>query len=96
MNCGIVDFAWGLKKTVKHVSDGYTNCNWCFRYSHQILVKRTIGLENKRTRGDNPNYSIVEIGQNSEKSSEDLKKLVTQPPVKDHQLTDVKYSREVQ
>ena len=42
---------------------------------------------NKRTSGDHPNYSIVEIGQNTEKSPGDLRRLaVTQtrrgkPPV---------------
>ena len=37
---------------------------------------------------DHPNYSIVEFGQNTEKSPRDLQKLVaTQTPVKDHQLT---------
>ena len=43
---------------------------------------------NKRTSLDHLNYSIVEIGQNTEKSPEDLRRLaVTQTPVKDHQLT---------
>ena len=38
--------------------------------------------------GNHPNYSIVEIGQNKEKSPGDLRRLiVTQAPVKDHQLT---------
>ena len=37
--------------------------------------------------GDHPNYSIVENGQNTEKSPGDLRRLsVTQTPVKDHQL----------
>ena len=35
--------------------------------------------------GDHPNYSIVEVCQNTEKSPVDLKKFVTQTPVKDHQ-----------
>ena len=35
--------------------------------------------------GDHPNYSIVENGQNTEKSPGDLRTLVT--PVTDHQLT---------
>ena len=49
------------------------------------LVK---GLRNKRTSEDNPNYSIAEVGQNTEKSPEDLKGLVVpQTPGKDHQLT---------
>ena len=38
--------------------------------------------------GDNPNNSIIENGQNTEKSSGDLRRLaITQSPVKDHQLT---------
>ena len=38
--------------------------------------------------GDHPNNSIVEIGQNTKKNSEDMKRLaVFQPPVKNHQLT---------
>ena len=41
-----------------------------------------------RTSGDHPNYSIVENGQNTEKSPGDLRGLVvTQAPVKNHQLT---------
>ena len=49
------------------------------------LVK---GLGNRRTSGDNPNYSITEIGQNTEKSPGNLWRLaVTQTPVKDRQLT---------
>ena len=52
------------------------------------LIKGTRGLGNKRTSGDNTNYSIVEIKQNTEKSPGDLRRLaVTQIPVKDHQLT---------
>ena len=49
------------------------------------LIKR---LENKRMSGDNPNYCITKIGQNTEKSPEDLRRLaVTQTPVKDPHLT---------
>ena len=48
----------------------------------------TGGLENKRTGRDHPNYSIVEIGQNIEKSPGDLRTLaVTQTLVRNHQLT---------
>ena len=50
------------------------------------LVKRTAGLRNKRS-GGNLNYSIVEISQNTEKSSGDLRRLVvTQTPLKDYRL----------
>ena len=49
------------------------------------LVK---GLEGLDTSGDHPNYSIVEIGQNTKKSPGNLGRLaVTQTPVENHQLT---------
>ena len=39
-------------------------------------------LGKKRTSRDHPNYSIVELGQNTKKSPENLRRLaVTQPPV---------------
>ena len=45
-------------------------------------------LRNNKTSGDYSNNSIVDIGQNTEKSPGDLSKLaVTQTPVEDHQLT---------
>ena len=48
----------------------------------------TGGLGNKRTGGDHPNYSISEIGLNTEKYPEDLRRLpVDQTPVRKHQLT---------
>ena len=40
------------------------------------LDKGTGGFENKRTREDLPNYSIIKIGQNTEKSARDLRRLV--------------------
>ena len=47
---------------MEHESDGYTNCNQCSWYSHQMIGKRTRGLGNKSISGDNPNYSIAVIG----------------------------------
>ena len=45
------------------------------------------GLGNKRTSGDHPNYSIIEIDQITEKSPGDLKRLaVTQTQVRNHPL----------
>ena len=71
----------GIEKTVE--SDGDTNCNWCSYNSHQRISTRTEGLGNKRMSGDHPNYGNSEIGQNTEKSPEDLSKLaVTQTSVK--------------
>ena len=73
----------GIEKIVEHEGDSCTNCNWCSWYSHQRIGKMT-----KKTSGDNPNYSIGEIGQNTKKSPGDLRRLVvTQTPVKDHKLT---------
>ena len=63
------------------------NCNWYFLYSYQRIGTRTGGFGNKRTCGDNPNYSIDEIGQDTEKSTGDLMKLtVTLSQVEDHKL----------
>ena len=57
-------------------------------YSHQKIGIRTVGLGNKRTSGDHPNYSIVKIGWNTEKSPGDLNRLVvTQTLVRNHWLT---------
>ena len=52
-------------------------------------------VENQRTRRDHPNYSIVEIGQNTEDSPGDLMRLaVTQIPVKDYRIALVWKIRE--
>ena len=76
------------KGIVEHKSDVYTNCDWCFWYSHQRILKETGGLGNKKTSGDHPNYNTFEIGQNTEKSPGDLRRIaVTQTSVKDYQLT---------
>ena len=46
------------------------------------------GLEDLEVGGDHPNDSIIENGQNTEKSPGDLRRLaVTQTPVKNHHLT---------
>ena len=69
---------------MEHVGDNYTNHDWCFWYSHQKIIK---GTEGWRMSGDNPNYNIIENGQNTEKSPGDFRRLaVTQTQVKDHQL----------
>ena len=57
------------KKTMEPGGDVDTNANWCTHNDHQRLGKEA------GTR-DHPNYSILKIGFNTEKS-----------PVKDHQLT---------
>ena len=77
----------GIEKTVEYENDDNTNCNWCSLCSHHRISRRNWGLGNKRTSGDHPNYCIIEIGQNTEKSLGDLRRLaVTQTPVRNHQL----------
>ena len=71
-----------MTKTGEHESDSDTNCT-CSQYSQQRIGTRIEVLENKRASFDLPNYGFVKIGQNTEKSPGDLKKLVvTQTPVK--------------
>ena len=60
---------------MEHESVGDTNCNWSSWSSHQRIDIKTRGLGNNRTSEDHPNYSIVEISQNTEKSPGDLKRL---------------------
>ena len=51
------------------------------------IIKGPGGLGSWRTSGVYPNDSIIEYGQNTEKSPGDLRKLaVPQTPVKNHQL----------
>ena len=79
-----------LEKTVEYENGGDTNCDWCTRYIHQRIGTMTGGLGNKRTSGDHPNYSIIVISQNTEKSPGDLRRLaVTQTLVRNHRLTVV-------
>ena len=56
---------------MEHESDDYTNCNWGSWYSHQRIGTRTGGFENNGKGGDSPNYSIVDISQNTDKSPGD-------------------------
>ena len=83
-----LDFAKELKKkqTMEHENGVNTNSNWVSWFSHQRIDKKTGGLGNNRS-GDHLNYSIIKIGQNTEKSLGDLRRLaVSQTPLKDHQL----------
>ena len=52
-----------------------------------MIIRGSGGLGSLRTSGNNPNYSIIENGQNTEKSPGDLRRrVVIQTPVKDHQV----------
>ena len=58
---------------MEHESDGDTNCNWRAWYSLERMGTGTGGLGKKWTSSDHPNYSILEIGQNTKKSPRDLR-----------------------
>ena len=65
------DLARELKKLYE--SNVYTNYNWCFWCSRKRIIKGTGGFGNKRRSGDYPNDYTIEIGQNTEKSPDDLR-----------------------
>ena len=65
-----------IKKTMELKSNGDTNFEWCTRNTPQRYDKWTGRLRNQRTSRDHSDYSIVKIGQNTEKSPGDLRKLI--------------------
>ena len=68
--------------------DSDTNCNRWDLNNLQRISKGTERVRNQSTSRDHPNDSIIKIGQNTEESPGDLRRLaITQTPVKDHQLT---------
>ena len=81
-------------KKLEHKSDNYINCNWCSWYSHQKIGTRTGELGNNGMGGDCPNYSIDEIGQNTEKSLGDSRRLVViQTPGRNRQQALMRKTR---
>ena len=73
---------------MEHEGDDYTNCYWCIQHGNLRIIKGPGGFGSWRPSGDHPNNSIIENGQNTEKSPGDFRRLaVTQSPVKNHQLT---------
>ena len=76
-----------LKTTVEYESDDNTNCNLCSGYSYQKICTKTRELGNKSANRDHPNYCIIEIGLNTQKSPGDLRRLIIQTPVRNYQLT---------
>ena len=72
---------------MEHEGGDDSNCKWHARNNPQ-RVRR---LGNKRTRGDHLDYRINKIGQNTEKSPGELRRLaVAQNPQENHQLTFVR------
>ena len=83
-----LDLSRELKKTMEHERSNYTNCDWCFWHGNKMTIKRPGRFGIWRPSGDHPKNSIIESGQNTEKSPGDLRRLaITQSPVKDHLLT---------
>ena len=82
------DLVRELKKTttLEHEADRDINCNWCAQNNSQRIGTWSGGLEHEWTSGDHPDYRIVKIGQNTEKSPENLSRLSV-TPVKKHQQT---------
>ena len=63
-------------------------CGLCARIGPEKLDKGTERAGNLGTCQRNPDYTITKIGQNTEKSPKDLRRLiVTQTPVRNHQLS---------
>ena len=70
---------------MEHESKSDTNCSLRTWNSPQRLGKWTERIGNKWTNRDHPDYDIVDISQNTEKSPRDQRRLaVTQTPVKDY------------
>ena len=83
-----LNLARELKKTMEHEDDSDTNCNWCTWNNPQRIDKWIGRLRNKKTSTDHPDYCIIKISKDTEKSHGDLKRLaVAQIPVENHQLT---------
>ena len=75
---------------ILNFQESTTMLNACTKKSGNLLKAprtMTTGLGNNKTSGNHPNYCSIEIGQNTEKSPGDWRRLaVTQTPVKDYQL----------
>ena len=73
---------------MEYEGDVVTNCNRCARNGPQGNGKESGRLGIKRTSGDHTYYCIVKIGQNTEMSPGDLRRIaVIQTLVENHQLT---------
>ena len=73
-----LDLARKLKQSMEYEDDDDANSNWWTWNDSQRLSKRAGAVGNRRMSVDYPNYRIVEVGQNTEKSPRNLRRLVTQ------------------
>ena len=67
-----IDLARELK-TVEHEGDSDTNCVWFTCDNPQRIGKGIGRIRNQGTSIDHPDYSIIIIGQNTEKSPGELR-----------------------
>ena len=70
-----LDLARELKKTIEYESDSDTNCGWCTRDYPQRIGKGMGKLGNKWSSGNHADYSLIKIGQNTERSPDDFRRL---------------------
>ena len=76
------------KKFIDHENDDVTNFYLSAWNEPQKFGKGIQRIVNQKTNQDHPDYNIVEIGQNSEKTPGNLRRLtVTPSSVKNHQQT---------
>ena len=75
------------KKHVEYVDDGDTYCNWSAWNGPQRTGKEIGTVGKWRKNCDYSDYSIVEICQNTKSPGDQRRLVVTQIPVKGHQLT---------
>ena len=72
---------------MEHDGEDDTYCKWCVRNNPERFDKGTGSLRKLRTSKDLPDYSIIKIGENSEKGPGDMRRhVVTQTTVKNYQL----------
>ena len=65
-----------IKQKIKE-GDGDIICGWCSWNNPKRIGKGTKKFRNKRTSRDHPEYSIIQIVQKTEKSSGDLRDLLS-------------------
>ena len=54
-----LDLGREWKNNMEHESNSDTSCNWCTRYSHQLIGKRSAGLGNKMKNGNHATTTLL-------------------------------------
>ena len=71
-----IDLIRQLKKLQNMKRDTHNRFNWCDWNDSQRICKKFGRLGTQKTSRDHPNYSLAVVGQNTGKSTRDLKRLV--------------------